>query len=92
MYLCIKQIKFDFNDKEALAGMTWAGGWLRTAVGQVRERRLEPPPEPVGVGVCWGCREAILDGEEYYVFENGRRIHAGADCKTGYVDRLLGLR
>jgi hypothetical protein len=53
--------------------------------------RLEPPREPDEAGVCSGCGEAILADEERLVFESGKMIHAHADCKVRFVDRMLGL-
>lgn len=55
------------------------------------EWRLEPGREPVEIGVCCGCGEAILNGEAWLVFESGKRIHAHEDCKLRFVDRMLGL-
>lgn len=54
--------------------------------------RLEPRREPVETGVCSGCGEAIVDGEEWLAFESGRKVHADADCKLRFVDRMLGIR
>ncbi len=56
------------------------------------EWRTEPPREPEERGVCSGCGEAIVEGEEWLVFESGRKVHADADCKLRLVDRMLGLR
>ncbi len=53
--------------------------------------RSEPRREPGEIGVCSGCGEAILAGEEWLMFESGKRIHAQADCKLRFVDRMLGL-
>lgn len=57
----------------------------------MNDYRMMPWPEPSEIGICYGCGEPILAGEEYAVFESGRKIHIDVDCKAAYVDRMLGI-
>lgn len=58
----------------------------------LRDYRLEPPDEPEVAGICCGCGDAILQNEDFAIFEDGRMIHDDEDCKVAFVDRLLGMK
>lgn len=57
----------------------------------MNDYRMTPRPEPSEIGICCGCGEPILAGEEYAVFESGKKIHIDVDCKAAFVDRMLGI-
>lgn len=52
--------------------------------------RLEPPAGPRQIGVCAGCGDPVMEGEDYCGFECGWLIHDNNDCKVGVVEKILG--